>query len=191
VNAGWFPSLSGQLLLGNMSEAVFAHTLLLSNCSTLFPPPTVPKILTVSDGGPRRIFVVCAATGRLLLEQEGTAPSDFYKLLSRTEDMLSRHVTALRRGQPLQVGKKTEVDEKVQTLEEENAKLRVEKEELQRRLDKSYELQAEALRMTSIQMERLWKTATAVPGEYSDSDTGTQVATPGPSCAASEFGDFR
>ncbi|KAF8241969.1 hypothetical protein K440DRAFT_665046 [Wilcoxina mikolae CBS 423.85] len=171
-----------------MSDPIFAHTLLLSNCSILFPPPTVPKILTVSEGGKRRIFIVCAATGRLLLEHEGTSHLDFYKFLSRTEDMLLKHVVALRRGNPLPVGKNTAVDEKVQKLEAESAKLRLEKEELQRRLDKSYELQAEALRVTQTQMERLWKTATVVPTEYSDSDTETQIATPGPSCAASEYG---
>ncbi|KAF8542438.1 hypothetical protein BDD12DRAFT_939553 [Trichophaea hybrida] len=56
-------------------------------------------MLTLNEGGTRKIFIISSTTGKLLLESTGTWPRDYSNFLNRTENMLSAHVAAIRAGE--------------------------------------------------------------------------------------------
>jgi hypothetical protein len=91
-----------------MPERTFYTTQILANCAILFAGKS-PHLITVNDGGQRRIFIVSAITGELLLEHSGTETTHILRLLNHTENMLSAHVRAIRQGKgPVIEGPKTD-----------------------------------------------------------------------------------
>ncbi|KAF8539503.1 hypothetical protein BDD12DRAFT_980952 [Trichophaea hybrida] len=80
-----------------MAERTFCVTQIMNNCSLLFPGKS-PTMITVNDHGTRRMFVVSATTGKLLLEFQGTWSRDFSNFLEHTEDLLASHVGTIRSG---------------------------------------------------------------------------------------------
>lgn len=70
----------------------------LANYTRLFPGKN-PTILTAkNEAGEPCIFVVAATTGELILEHEGTTVPDYRYVLTVTEDLLSKHIVAIRAG---------------------------------------------------------------------------------------------
>jgi len=72
-------------------------------------------MITVNDHGTRRMFIVSATTGKLLLEFKGTWSRDFSNFLEHTEDLLASQVGAIRGGKaPIiaqqKVGLKNEIE---------------------------------------------------------------------------------
>jgi hypothetical protein len=86
-----------------MPARTFYTSQILANCAVLFPGKS-PHMITVNDGGKRRIFIVSSITGELLLEHAGTNPPDILRLLTHTENLLSSHVPAIRQGKGPVIG---------------------------------------------------------------------------------------
>jgi hypothetical protein len=91
-----------------MPQRAFYFAQILANCAILFAGKS-PHLITVNDGGQRRIFIISAITGELLLEHSGTETTHILRMLNHTENLLSAHVRAIRQGKgPVIEGPKTD-----------------------------------------------------------------------------------